>query len=685
MSVESPPQAKLRHSLLLISASQKLYRAVKDATTALSDEAQLHWARSAGGAERHLLEGAGEVILLDADYDPVGWEAQVARLREYKPTSAILLISRTQGKPVLEQAAQNHGLVTAMADQLSSVTLPLLLQAARQQRDLWTKWKQAETRSHGVDAKDQTRTHRLELIEEIFSTSSMLVSQHLFDRVCRLLTDQFGYDRVSYGRVGREMIYIEHRRDRIAYNRETGASEISRNSPTIIAQAVNQNRVINARMERTSASSNFDPSPTIQAELAIPVRLSGQTIGVLDIQCENPECMTGDDLVLLKLLANQLGRALENARNFQIIKEQRSRLGAMIASSRDGILMVGLDYEILVINHNAVQMLNAPGSPDLWTSASLFQLVRAFLRKFPEHRKLLFDELRRIQHGNEVAVEGTLQLNRFHYYWMSLPVLAGILPMGRLIILRDVTRDRQVELMRDELTHTIVHDLRSPLTAISLSLGLLEESGRETMVANEMRVLKVASENAQRMLKLVDNILDVNQLESGTLNLQRENLLVDVLLKEAFSTHQPLIVDKDLVLETHFPPFMPTVYVDGRMIARVLQNLLDNAIKFSPQGAKLVVTVGVELLRLSEEEELEEEVEPVETLVISVQDFGPGISDDLQDRVFEKFVTGRTLGKGSGLGLAFCKLAVESHGGHIWVASTSLEGTTIKFTLPLTP
>jgi signal transduction histidine kinase len=194
-------------------------------------------------------------------------------------------------------------------------------------------------------------------------------------------------------------------------------------------------------------------------------------------------------------------------------------------------------------------------------------------------------------------------------------------------------------------------------------------------------MLEIARENTERMLQLVTDILDVSRLESGRMELKRNPVSLAELTAEKLRAQSPLSADKGVRLVSEVPPNLPKAWVDAELTGRVLQNLVDNAIKFTPDGGLVKVVV-----RLCNEEiakHVDLEVTEPPQLCVSVVDSGPGISAHLQRRLFQKFVTGGQKGSGSGLGLAFCKLVVDAHGGRIWVESEPDQGTTFTFTLPV--
>ncbi len=230
-------------------------------------------------------------------------------------------------------------------------------------------------------------------------------------------------------------------------------------------------------------------------------------------------------------------------------------------------------------------------------------------------------------------------------------------------------RLQDLEKMRDELTHTMVHDLRNPLTSVAGVLEMLDDHAAGALAPTHREMLKLARHSAERMGELVDAILDVSRLESGSMPVERDRVSVAPLVEETLDLQTPLAGDKGVRLEADVPATSPPLWADPRLVGRVLQNLVGNAVKFTPEGGRIRVRAAVQ---------------PSEPgmVVIEVSDTGPGIPDAVQPRLFQKFVTGGQ-GRGSGLGLAFCRLAVEAQGGRIWAESIPGRGATFTFTVPV--
>ena len=440
---------------------------------------------------------------------------------------------------------------------------------------------------------------------------------------------------------------------------------------------------VNGRAFRTGATQIYpDPDLTLiwpnqHTTLAVPLRSGRRHVGIFNVEVDRPNGFTAGDITLAESLAEVIAFALENARLFQLITGEQSRLQALIAANRDGIVLVGMDGEILVANQPAVDFLQLPGKGQDWVKRPLLTALNALRREFPRTVRQIIAELRQLQQGSGSAHEDTLEIGSRTLNWRSLPVMAGERAMGRLLVLRDVTEERMLEHMRDDLMHTMVHDLRGPLTSISVSLHLLEAYSQDGMNERTRETLLHAHKSMEMVLGLVNSILDVSRLESGRMALNREPFSFPRLVSNVLEWQLPLIDEKRLKLELNLPDNLPFVFGDEDLLGRVLQNLIGNAIKFTPSGGKIALAAVGETAVSPHNHNSNEHV------CVSIHDTGPGISPEIRGRVFQKFVKGDQEGGGSGLGLYFCKMVIESHGEHIWLDEAYSLGTGFYFTLPV--
>lgn len=225
----------------------------------------------------------------------------------------------------------------------------------------------------------------------------------------------------------------------------------------------------------------------------------------------------------------------------------------------------------------------------------------------------------------------------------------------------------RLEKFRDDLTHMILHDLRNPLAVIFCLLAVLESKEAQTLSTSTRDIVALARLSAEELHNMISSILDVSKIGAGEMRLQREQWDLIALLRTLVAATQPLLGNRTVTLDA--PESSLTVMADSGLIRRVLQNLLSNALRYTPEGGEARVVVTHSTSEVS----------------VKITDSGPGIAPEDTQRIFDKYgqVEDPTNRQGTGLGLAFCKLAVESHGGRIGVTSELGEGSTFWLTLPL--
>jgi len=236
--------------------------------------------------------------------------------------------------------------------------------------------------------------------------------------------------------------------------------------------------------------------------------------------------------------------------------------------------------------------------------------------------------------------------------------------------LSDQVRRTQVQIeaekMRSALLSSVSHDLRTPLTGIIGTAATLSESGDELLPPVRKELLATISDEAERINRLVSNLLDMTRLESGQVTPNREWLPVEELVGAAVRRCANRLTDN--IVKVKMSDDLPMLHADSVLLEQVLVNLLDNAGKYSPAGSEILVSARAD----------------AKAITVSVADHGPGIPYNEHEHVFEKFVRGQQAARkpGVGLGLAICRAIVAAHGGRIWVDDRSGGGAVFSFSLP---
>jgi PAS domain S-box-containing protein len=236
-------------------------------------------------------------------------------------------------------------------------------------------------------------------------------------------------------------------------------------------------------------------------------------------------------------------------------------------------------------------------------------------------------------------------------------------------MMQDMSAQMELEQLRHDLTAMVYHDLRGPLTNIlagTMSLSKTLVNHENPAVA---KILALSMRSMQQLQRLVDSLLDIQRLEDGKAILNLRTAEIQPMLLDVVQLVLPIAQEAGQVIRLDVAPHAPTILLDTDMITRVIVNLVENAIKYTPNGGDILLQANIE----------------ADHLLVTVKDSGPGIPEEARITIFDKFSRVKYQGapKGVGLGLAFCRLAVEAHHGHIWVDSDGVNGSAFRFSIPL--
>ncbi|HEX9017162.1 MAG TPA: ATP-binding protein, partial [Chloroflexota bacterium] len=242
---------------------------------------------------------------------------------------------------------------------------------------------------------------------------------------------------------------------------------------------------------------------------------------------------------------------------------------------------------------------------------------------------------------------------------------------GSVIVLRDVTAEREVDRIKDEFVATVSHELRTPITAVLGYTDLLLRGVRGPLLPPQRDALTSVRNAGQRLLALIEDLLDMSKLEAGKQELNLEEVVLPSAIERAASGVSLMAASRGIRLVQLIPSGLPPVIADDLQLQRILGNLLSNAVKFTPDGGTVSVSAAI----------VPAETSPPGTppgVVVQVSDTGVGIAPEKQEKIWEKFQqadsSSRRAFGGTGLGLAIVKALVELHGGRVWVESEGVPG-----------
>ncbi len=392
-----------------------------------------------------------------------------------------------------------------------------------------------------------------------------------------------------------------------------------------------------------------------------PIRLRGEVIGIL--QAINPKdgAFDPDALQVITGIGGLAGTAIHHAQLFERMEAAHQRYRELFEDSIDPILITDLEGRILEANRQVAMITGMNRESLLNAMIDHFQIVdQAELgekfEKLASGETTSYETCLKAEGGREVPIQ----------VYVRNVFIDGISNLQW--ILRDVTERKNLDNLRNDLISMIYHDLRSPLSNIVSSLDVIQALMPQDSDPAVEPLLDIAIRATERIERLTNSLLDIRRLEAGQSIASRELVSPTSITKEAVKNVLPIVENKNQEITLLIEENLPRVWVDTDMIGRVLTNLLENAVKHTPAGSTIYLGARLE----------------GNQVIMWVQDNGPGIPPDERERIFDKFsrLHGRGGPKGLGLGLAFCRLAVEAHGGQIWVDDGPEGGSNFKFTLP---
>jgi signal transduction histidine kinase len=417
-----------------------------------------------------------------------------------------------------------------------------------------------------------------------------------------------------------------------------------------------------------------DAPPGMRSALIMPLRSAGATIGALNFYARAPRHYTQDDQRIASALSVQLSAILLNERLFRETTRTRDELLTVLESIGDSVLVIDSSGRIQLLNTAMRRLVRLPDG-DLVGRRALW-LRRATRTR--EHALLPSAMIRPLvtawQSQPLGGASGTFQLvDGPHIEWAYAPLVATGTVVGAVLTFRDISARIALEQLRDDMLHMLVHDLRTPLSGLIMGLdmlglpdGVFGPHEREEMLARTRAA-------AGQLLGQVNTILDLSKLEAGRLELELEHTTFGQLLDMIRAPFLSLARQNQLELLTNIADDLPPITVDIRLIQRVIENLLGNALKFTPQFGRVTIATRY--------------IQDAGVIEIGIEDSGPGVPDALKAQIFEKYgqAPGEARRRGTGLGLTFCKLAVEAHGGQIGVRDGAHGGSVFWFRLPVAP
>jgi signal transduction histidine kinase len=418
-------------------------------------------------------------------------------------------------------------------------------------------------------------------------------------------------------------------------------------------------RVANSGYAEVVPDVSMDPdfvrmATNTRSQMAVPVMREDRVVAVITLDSKKLNGFTDAHLDFVQKLATRAGVAIDNARLYEEAIREREKLSHILNNTADMVMVIGNDERIILINQAALNAMQ------LFTNQDY---TRKLASETFEHTAL-WAAFQRAKNSGENIIEEVMMPNE-RIFHANLRRFEGL---GWIVVMHDVTPYKEMDKLKGELIATVSHDLKQPLSVMNgyIELMIMQQSVTQQGL-NSVHMIRKAMQN---MRQLIDDLLDLAKIESG-IKLNLESIQLEQMIQDCMEQVKPAAQNKAITVINTIAEKLPSVMADRARMRQILINLIGNGVKYT--GAEGWVKIGAEVKG--------------NTLRISIQDNGMGISPEDQIHIFERFYRVRRPEtdniEGTGLGLAIVKSLVEAHGGQISVESKLGEGTTFFLNLPI--
>ncbi len=480
----------------------------------------------------------------------------------------------------------------------------------------------------------------------------------LIQLVIKHIARVVNYDYAVYADTANWVIFA-HSNSRLSKLQKSALSEYTQ-------QFLKQNYQLGDEVESyelisAETADHNDPLPAIHSELAIELSLEGGQKGIiLALGCK-PQQFEDVDSDFLEELSVDVTKIFSQF--WSLLTEQKHRIQLLVDHITDGVILIDVFADEIVFNPAAAEILGRHSSD--FSLNSLLQFL-GFSLEDVRNECIKNDAI--LQEMVDIEVDDRhlvldVRINGFKY--------AGYLEEGLVLAVRDITAKFQVERMKENLIANVSHELKTPIAIVKEYLSLMEEGIGGEINEQQQEFIDIAKSHLERLTRLIYNFINMSKLDSGQLYIKPKQENVRELIDETLEHLHFRMEQKHIALELEGEEELPKIEVDRDAFLQVLMNLLDNAIKYSPENGKIRVGANTENSGIK----------------VWVKDEGKGIKEENLDKIFQRFfqeLWDENKPPGTGLGLSITRQLVEEHGGRIWAESPDGQGAHMYFYLPAT-
>jgi len=437
---------------------------------------------------------------------------------------------------------------------------------------------------------------------------------------------------------------------------------------------------------------NNDEKANRRSAIVVPLTTGDEVVGTLLVFNPEPDYFSEAQLKLVTAASAQIAISISKAELYRLITDQADRLGVMyrqqateaaknqaiLKGITDGVLVIDSDRNIVLVNPKAAEILNLNAVEV--ENQPLHQLLgRSGSPAGLELTQLLYDNL--LETLPEIG--GGARSTQFRIEVGPKVLMVSLAPIilsseglpSIVAVLRDISKEAEIERLKNEFISMVSHELRTPMTSVKGYADLLLSQNEKVGTLNPIqhRFVKIIQSNSDRLTDLVNDILEISRIETGRVKLDMASLDIIELIKEVAVSFEAPMLEKSMTFSLNLPDHLPNIYADKARVTQILVNLIGNARQYTPEEGNVTLYAKA----------------AGDFVQIDVEDSGIGIVEEDVDYIFDRFFrserTAVQVVDGTGLGLAITKSFVEMFGGQIWVQSELDVGTTFSFTIPFDP
>lgn len=585
------------------------------------------------------------VILEDVLPDGIGLEL-AGKLIESHPQLAIILYAK-QHSDVLAVNALRTGIVDYLYSPLKSKDLLAAVRRACEHNTRLERWLRLETRR---DTK--TLRRRINQLEALNQVGRKVTAVLDLDEVLSAVVD--AAVELTNAEEGSLLLLDQNSGELYMRAARNFQEEFVRTfrlpvQDTLPGQVLQTGKPL---LLHETTPKKIKTAYLVHSLIYVPLQIQDKAIGVLGVDNRHGRHkFTEDHLTLVSSLADYAAIAIENARLYATSEIERSKLETILTKIKDGVIVIDHDHRLILANQTSREVF------DIVTGNKFAQPINEII-----HNDDFINLIQKETTSQPYRGEITVQDGRvFHAQVTPIP------EVGLVITMQDITHLKELDSIKNDFVSIVSHDLRSPLTAILGYVELISRVGEINSQQEEF--INRVQLSVQNITDLINDLLDLGRIEAG-FDSQKEIVAPVAILELVIEGYMARAFDHQQSLEIEVAGHVPTILCNPIRLRQMVENMVDNALKYTPQGGKIILRSWAE----------------DQQVFIQVQDNGPGIPAADQPYIFDKFYRARNVAGnnlGTGLGLAIVKSIVENHNGRIWVDSIPGQGSSFTVVLPI--